>query len=33
LGGVVILMCAVALLINYTAEQVAVAQEATKAEG
>jgi hypothetical protein len=33
LGGVVILMCGVALFINYTAEQVAVAQQATRAEG
>jgi hypothetical protein len=33
LGGVVILMCGVALLINYTAQQVAVAQEAAKADG
>ena len=31
LGGVVILMCAVALLINYTAQQVAVAQEGEEA--
>ncbi|WP_343574250.1 MFS transporter [Mycobacterium sp.] len=33
LGGVVILMCGVALLINYTAQQIAVAQEATDADG
>jgi EmrB/QacA subfamily drug resistance transporter len=33
LGGFVILMCGVALLINYTAQQVAVAQEAPDAEG
>jgi EmrB/QacA subfamily drug resistance transporter len=33
LGGVVILMCGVALLINYTAQQVAVAQEVKQATG
>jgi EmrB/QacA subfamily drug resistance transporter len=33
LGGVVVLMCAVALFINYTAQQVAVAQQAGDAGG
>jgi EmrB/QacA subfamily drug resistance transporter len=33
LGGFVIVMCGVGLLINYTAQQVAVAQEAPDAEG
>jgi EmrB/QacA subfamily drug resistance transporter len=33
LGGLVILMCAVALPINYTAQQVAVAQQGADAEG
>jgi EmrB/QacA subfamily drug resistance transporter len=33
LGGFVIVMCGVAMLINYTAEQVAVAQEEIDADG